>query len=76
MLVFILHFPLNKWLFSQGLLLFCILFTELIGEEGARSSKMPFAFSSCGVSRGNFIHRLPRCLLSSLERKSTDNIER
>lgn len=33
MLVFILHFPLNKWLFSQGLLLFCILFTELIGED-------------------------------------------
>ncbi|MBG9589400.1 hypothetical protein [Cytobacillus firmus] len=42
MLVFILHFPLNKWLFSQGFLLFCILFTELIGAEGARSSKMQF----------------------------------
>ncbi|EWG11751.1 hypothetical protein PBF_06451 [Cytobacillus firmus DS1] len=37
---FILHFPLKKWLFSQGLLLFSILFTELIGTEGERSSKM------------------------------------
>ncbi|WP_368297713.1 hypothetical protein [Cytobacillus firmus] len=84
-----------KRLFSQGLLLICILFTDLIGAEGARSSKMLThflravflgeAYSTSSGSSGTGenpqtqsveeAHRLPRGSLSSLERKSTDNIE-
>ncbi|KML40299.1 hypothetical protein VL14_14140 [Cytobacillus firmus] len=47
----------NFWLFTR-FVAFCIIFTELIGEEGARSSKM-------------HSHFLLRCLLKGANSMSS-----
>ncbi|MBG9587963.1 hypothetical protein ABE26_13155 [Cytobacillus firmus] len=76
-----------KRLFSQVLLLICILFTELIGAEGARSSKMLThflravflgeAYSTSSGSSGTGETPQTQSVEEThrLERKSTDNIE-